>query len=989
VRRFLTPASIVIAALLLFSVPAGAAGDPYLKYESIETDHFRISYYSGEYEVAVRVADLAESILGRLAPAVGWPPSERVEIALTDVTDVANGFAGALPYDQIHLFLTAPDDLSPLGDVDDWYLELVTHEFTHVLHTDHIEGVPALVNAVLGKTLAPNQVQPRWILEGLAVFEESSKTSGGRLRSSIWNMFMRADVLENNVARLDEISSDVRRWPQGNLWYLYGSFFMQWIAETYGEQAIRRMIDDYSRQIIPYAINRSIRRATGRNFEELYPAFVDTLRRESNALVARIRARGLREGTRITFGGQAANGPRFVPKNAWPGTAGDIVYYRDDAHSTPGIYHVPLRRDRAGRIVPSKDHDLVARTLGGGYVGFLPDGSYVFDSIETYNNTYGFYDLFWLPRGARDKSGLGSDRVRLTEGFRSYEPDVSPDGKHVVFATNHRGTSYLQIADLDVREHKVKNLRTLVRSAPFDQAYSPRWSPDNRHVAYSSWTHGGYRDVRMVDTWTGAWIDVTHDRAVDGGPCFSPDGKTLFFHSDRTGVMNVYAYDVASKKLAQVTNVINGAFQPSVSPDGKTLVYLGYTHEGWDLFAMDLDPSKFLPALPYVDDRGSMPPEPRHVHFVHKSYDALDTLVPRSYLINTAPGDFGQTISFAVKGSDIMGLHNFSGSLGFETDQPDPQFSVNYTYSRLPFDVGVSVYRSIAPGSTYSLGKNSVDWVQSTIGGSASINYSIPRAFETHNFSLSYSVGSVSGDLGLTKQPLNPYDTPHLPSQALATVASVSWSYGNAQSYLWSISNEKGFNISASIDLSHPVLGSDYRGFRGRADFSTYLAMPWLRHHVVALHAGGGMIGGSYPAGPFYVGGFIDVGPQDQVQSFVNGGGFVYQNGFALRGYPVAIETGRYYGLFNAEYRFPIVNIDRGLSTLPVMLNRISGNVCFDLGGAFDDPATANFLTSLGGELWFDTTLGYFASFDFRIGYARGLSEGGIDKFYFVAAVPY
>jgi len=990
VRRLLALLAPAILAVASFSVPASATNNPNLKYESLETEHFRISYYAGEDEIAQRVADLAESILSRLAPAVGWPPNQRVEIGITDLTDVANGSAGALPYDQIHLNATAPDDLSPLGDVDDWYLELTTHEFTHVLHTDHIRGIPAIVNAVIGKTLSPNQVQPRWILEGLAVFEESSKTSGGRLRSSTWNMFMRADVLENNVAGLDQISTNVRRWPQGNLWYLYGSFFMQWIAETYGEQAIRLMIDDYGHQLVPYGINRSIRRATGRTYEELYPSFIDTLRRESNALVAKIRARGLREGTRITYHGQAANGPRFTPRGAWGASGDQLVYYRDDGHSTAGVYRVPVRRDANGAFLREDDAELVVRTLGGGYVGFLPDKSFVFDSIESYDNLYGFYDLAWMPSGAKSPSGLEGNRVRLTNGFRAYEPDVSPDGKHVAFATNHHGTSYLQMADLDVRGGDVKNLHTLVRSARFDQAYAPRWSPDNRHVAYSSWTHGGYRDVRIVDTWDGSFVEVTHDRAVDSGPVYSPDGKTLYFHSDRTGVTNIYAYDVEHGTLKQVTNVTSGAFQPTISPDGKTLVYLGYTHEGYDLFAMELDPSKFLDALPYVDDRGSPPPEPPHARSTRHGYNPLHTLVPRNYLVSTSPGDFGQAISLTVSGSDILGLHTVSGSIGLETERPDPQFNISYGYGGFPFNLSLNFYRNIAPGATYSLGPNSVSWVQSAIGGSVSLNYSIPHSYDSQGFQIVYSVNSISGDIGLDQQPLDPYDTPHpASSQQLAAVASFNWSYGNAQSYLWSVSAEKGFNLSAGIDLSHPAIGSDYRGFRGHADFETYLKVPWLRHHVVALHAGGGMIGGSFPGGPFYVGGFIDVAPQDQVTSFLNGGGFLYQNGFALRGYPVAFQTGNYYGLFDAEYRFPIVNIDHGPSTLPFTLNRISGNVFYDLGSAFNDPLQATFLSGVGAEIWVDTTLGYFASFDFRVGYARGLSGGGIDKVYFVAAIPY
>ena len=224
-------------ALLAWCGLAHAANDPALVWHTLETPHFRITYYSGEAEVAQHVADLGEAINTRLEPIVGWKSTERTEIVLTDQTDSSNGSATAVPYNAITLYVTAPSDLSPLNDVDDWYQELVTHEYTHILHTDHIGGLPAVINAVLGKTYAPNQAQAKWILEGLAVFMESEHTSGGRLRSSQWNMWMRADVLEGNVAPLDVFSNTPRRWPEGNIYYVYGSFFMQWIIETYGEGA--------------------------------------------------------------------------------------------------------------------------------------------------------------------------------------------------------------------------------------------------------------------------------------------------------------------------------------------------------------------------------------------------------------------------------------------------------------------------------------------------------------------------------------------------------------------------------------------------------------------------------------------------------------------------------------------------------------------------------------------------------------------------------
>ena len=41
---------------------------------------------------------------------------------------------------------------------------------------------------------------------------------------------------------------------------------------------------------------------------------------------------------------------------------------------------------------------------------------------------------------------------------------------------------------------------------------------------------------------------------------FSPDGATLYFSSDRSGISNIYALDLATRRLSQVTNVRTGAF---------------------------------------------------------------------------------------------------------------------------------------------------------------------------------------------------------------------------------------------------------------------------------------------------------------------------------------------------------------------------------------------------------------------------------------------
>ncbi len=970
------PFFILVGALLLgvlYATAASAAGLPSLKWHSIETKHFRITYDSGEGPVAEHIADLCEDIYARLEPAIGWPPSQRTEIILTDTTDSANGSASVLPYNVISLYVTAPDDFSPLGDVDDWYLELVTHEFTHILHIDHTRGIPELANRVLGKTFAPNQVAPRWLLEGLAVYEESSKTSGGRLRSSMWNMWMRADVLENNIAPLDVMSNSdsIRRWPQGNLKYLYGSYLMSWIAETYGEQAIRAFIDDYGWQVIPFAINRSMRRATGRTFEELYPAWIDTLKREFNAQADAIRGRGIREGVRLTHTGQEPEHPRWIPAGTWPGTEGDVIFFVDDGHTRAGLHRLPVVRDANGIVTGSREdeRELLVRTSGTATPAFAPDGTLVFNTPEVTQNLFTFNDLSSLPRGAKSTSGLDGRRVRLTDGYRALDPDVSPDGRRVVFTTNHRGTQYLQIAGF--HGDSIDGVRALVPSSEFEQAYTPRWSPDGTQVAYSIWKKGGFRDIRLVDVHDGSYVDITHDRAIDGDPSFSLDGKWLLFHSDRTGVSNIYAYELTTGALKQVTNVLTGAYQPELSPDGKNLLYEGYTHAGWDVYVMPFDPARFLEALPYVDDRPAAPPEPMRHAWEPETYNPLHTIYPHAYSGAIAPGNFGQAGTITTSGGDIAGFHSYSISMTDEFSRPDFQGSVSYSYNRLPVNLSIGAYRAIGPSGGLVVGTYNPTTIIEQVGAASAIGYSLPRAFDSQSFSLGYNFTYIGANATIPQSAADPYATPSLPGRGYVGFVSLGYSYSNAESYLYSVGAERGFSFSANVNVADPWLGGEFSGYQSSFQLGNYYLMPWAHHHTLALHVSGGMSGGSFPGlGSFYVGGYQDAPVIISIEHSV------VQSSVLLRGYAPVTETGSNFALFNGEYRFPIVELEHGVSTLPVFLTRVSGSAFFDYGSAFNN-VNPVFKAGTGAELWFDFTFSYVIGLTFRAGFEHGLVDRG------------
>ena len=82
---------------------------------------------------------------------------------------------------------------------------------------------------------------------------------------------------------------------------------------------------------------------------------------------------------------------------------------------------------------------------------------------------------------------VATGRVRkLTRGTRAKEPDVSPDGRTVVFVLQKADRSELALVGLDG-----SGMRELTRSGPGTQWSGPRFGPRGDAIAASRWTSGG------------------------------------------------------------------------------------------------------------------------------------------------------------------------------------------------------------------------------------------------------------------------------------------------------------------------------------------------------------------------------------------------------------------------------------------------------------------------------------------------------------------
>lgn len=963
--RRVGPLLVLAACLALASGPHRASAqlrDRSVRWRTVDTEHFAVHYPAHLAPVARRAAYALERAHARVAPVLENEMSGRVQVTLADDSESANGLATALPFDAIRLFATAPEDMSPLSDFDDWLTTLITHEHTHILHLSNMSGLPAIINRIFGRVLAPNQTQPRFIVEGLATYMESHETAGGRMRSTQFDMYLRMAFLEDRVLTLDQLANGVDNWPHGNNWYLYGSRLMAFVARHHGDHAIAEIADTYGRNPIPYGLSRATQRATGSTWPELYDAWQTETRAHYGEVAANVEAAGRVEGERLTQHGETALYPRFEAD-------GSLVYMVGDGRSDAQLRRLP---------VEGGDFEKITRVAGGSAPSPLADGSLVYDSVDFDRGIYARFDLFRKHPGRRRPE-------RLTTGLRARAPDVSPDGTRVVFTVNHAGTSHLEIAQLgDVMGTRER----LVTSRAFEQVYTPRFSPDGQQVVYSVWRAGGFRDVHLMDLGSREVRELTHDRAMDLGPTFTPDGQHVVFSSDRSGIANLYSVSLGTGATRQLTNVLGGAFCPVVSPAGDRVVYVGYGGLGFDLYSLPLSGAPGTwgrPAQAYVDDR----PEPSDTGFLggpsHR-YRPIETMYPRSFMPGFGTSLLGgNELSVKLVGEDAVGFMTWNARVAWAIQAEQVDLDLGLRYLRGTFPVALRFYRRHQDRNDLVVEGVRQGWTERVHGGDISVSRSFPRSFHTTAISAGYSASHVQS-VDPFRGELDPnFPAPFLPELGMFTRARLSFSYSDARAQIYDMTTSVGRTASVTMSAADRRIGNPYRTAALSWAFSRFWENPLIHHHIFALRYTGGLSAGDEGRRAlFSVGGF----PSPDIQELVLE--HPVYGGQALRGYAPGDRRGLRFQLVQLEYRFPIVRIQRGVQTLPVFINRLHALVFADYGDAYSTRIDlSTFRVGVGAELLLDFTVGYFLPFTLRLGFAYGAQERGGPRLYFHLGRPF
>ena len=153
-----------------------------------------------------------------------------------------------------------------------------------------------------------------------------------------------------------------------------------------------------------------------------------------------------------------------------------------------------------------------------------------------------------------------------SSGVREKDATWSPDGKWIAYVSDQTGEEEVYVV---AQDGKGQPVQLTTGSSSFH--FAPVWSPDSKKLA---WGDRGMR-LHVLEVATKKTVDVdkaTMQEMTDY--TFSPDSSFLAY-TKRTenGFQAIFLYGLADKKTTQATDA-DGSYGPAFDPDGKYLYFL-------------------------------------------------------------------------------------------------------------------------------------------------------------------------------------------------------------------------------------------------------------------------------------------------------------------------------------------------------------------------------------------------------------------------------
>ncbi len=161
-------------------------------------------------------------------------------------------------------------------------------------------------------------------------------------------------------------------------------------------------------------------------------------------------------------------------------------------------------------------------------------------------------------------AAAGQPRPLLASTRSEFNPQFSPDGKKIAFASDRGGSMQIWVCDASGAN------ATALSALDGPNVGTPRWSPDGSRIVFDAMV-GGTRDLFVIDSRGGKARALTTQPTHERVPSWSRDGRWIYFSSNRGGTDQIWRMPAEGGEAVQVTRA--GGYVAFESWDGTSLYY--------------------------------------------------------------------------------------------------------------------------------------------------------------------------------------------------------------------------------------------------------------------------------------------------------------------------------------------------------------------------------------------------------------------------------
>jgi TolB protein len=209
-----------------------------------------------------------------------------------------------------------------------------------------------------------------------------------------------------------------------------------------------------------------------------------------------------------------------------------------------------------------------------------------------------------------DYDGENQRRVTVVKNL-SIAPRWSPDGRSIAYTSYRHGGAHLFISNIFQG-----TLDEVTKGDKVGENWLPAWSPDGTRLAFST-TRDGNPEIYIVNRDGTGLRRLTNNPGIDITPTWSPSGTQIAFTSDRSGSPQIYVVGVDGLNLSKKTSE-SYCDRPTWSPAPfNEIAYAARTGPGFDIHVLDLSTgaTKSLTFGEGTNESPAFSPNGRHIVF--------------------------------------------------------------------------------------------------------------------------------------------------------------------------------------------------------------------------------------------------------------------------------------------------------------------------------------------------------------------------------------